>query len=71
MNWISTKKVLPIEDKQVLLLVNQEAIEGCYNKDRKYDDWNFVTMHVHGCGCCSSGGDEVTHWMELPKLPSK
>ena len=70
MKWISIKEELPKEDEQVLLLVNEEdVIEGCLNSDRQYSDFNFITLYAHGCGCCATSGDIVTHWMKLPKKP--
>ena len=63
------------KDKAILLQISGKAIQGAWDArggwwdDEKGEypgDWNVVSMHSHGCGCCSSSNPEPTGWMELP-----
>lgn len=68
MDWIDLKNEKPDVDKQVLLLTDSGVIEGSIDKD---DDWSFIALDMHGCGCCAGDSDEVTHWQQLPEPPTK
>lgn len=76
MKWISVKDRFPeLKHKNrygdfsdyVLLLTESGAIEGMYNEDGSFI---FISLNIHGCGCCSTEDDVVTHWMPLPEPPN-
>jgi len=70
--WISVKDRLPEKDKDVLVMVDDCMIEGSYDVERAKDynrGWTFISLASHGCGCCSDGDENITHWMELPLKP--
>ncbi len=69
MKWISVNEKLPEINKNVLLFTDSSVIEG-YKDDELYEEWSFITLDFHGCGCCAGNSDEVTHWQPLPKEPS-
>jgi hypothetical protein len=64
-NWIDVSDNLPELLKPVLLFTNKGIIEGY----RTVNDWNFISLDWHGCGCCGGPGDVVTHWMPLISPP--
>jgi len=38
-----------------------------YGQEAEKDiEWSFITLQIHGCGCCGRDDDKVTHWAELP-----
>ena len=66
MKWISVFDNLPEILKPVLLYTQEGIIQGY----RTVNDWQFITLDCHGCGCCGNNGDVVTHWMPLIELPT-
>jgi hypothetical protein len=60
----------PKDGSHILLLIDGQAIEGWWYvpKWEAEPEWEVVSMHSHGCGCCSSDNDPPTHWMPLPKM---
>ena len=59
----------PKDGSQILLLIDGQAIEGWwYAEHYSGGKWEVVSMHSHGCGCCSSDNDPPTHWMALPEM---
>lgn len=56
----------PRDGAHVLLLVNKSVIEGWF--DKKFGNWDVVSLESHGCGCCGRCGEEPDGWMELPNL---
>ena len=70
MKWISVKDRLPEVKQRVLLFTEGEAIEG-WLTDVEGVHWYFITLSIHGCGCCGEDDDEVTHWMPLPEPPER
>jgi threonine dehydrogenase-like Zn-dependent dehydrogenase len=69
MEWIDINKIKPQINKRVLLLTDQGAIEG-WIPDHDYCDYEFIVLDTHGCGCCGSDTDVVTHWQPLPNPPT-
>jgi hypothetical protein len=61
----------PKDGSSVLLLIDGKAIEGWWKNFELYSsrgEWEVVTLHSHGCGCCSEDNDLPTHWMPLPEM---
>jgi|TARA_R110000796_G_scaffold169416_1_gene286270 hypothetical protein len=69
MEWIKLTDRLPKENEGVLTLTNGDVIEGYMEKNGDEIEWWFISLQIHGCGCCSRDDDEVTHWQPLPKAP--
>ena len=69
MDWIDINEKLPKEKEPVLTLTNGDVIEGWYEKNEDKIEWWFITLQIHGCGCCGRDDDKVTHWQPLPKAP--
>lgn len=66
MEWISVKDRLPKINQNVLVLTDSGIIEGWMAMG-----WNFISLNIHGCGCCGKDCDIITHWMPLPEPPKK
>ena len=70
MKWIDVKNKLPEINKPVLLKTDKGIIEGwLFSEDENDIEWSFITLQIHGCGCCGRDDDKVTHWAEIPELP--
>lgn len=63
----------PKDGTHIILLIDGEAIEGWYKKEKWHTDekssWNVISMSSHGCGCCGDENDLPTHFMPLPDTP--
>jgi len=59
----------PKDGSYILLLIDDKAIEGWwYAGGYPNGSWKVISLHSHGCGCCSSEDDPPTHWMALPEM---
>ena len=66
MNWRPIETA-PRDGAEILLLTPEGVIEGAWSSPM--DEWEVVWLDLHGCGCCSSGTAQPTHWMPLPDPP--
>jgi hypothetical protein len=57
------------KDKLILLLIDDQAIEGAYEK--WCDEFRPMRLDSHGCGCCAGDDPPPTHWQKLPELPEE
>ena len=73
MKWISIETPPELVNKnpygdfsdEVIFLTNEGAIQGRLYKDGSF---SFISLDIHGCGCCGKDTDTVTHWMPIPQL---
>jgi hypothetical protein len=72
MKWINVKDGVPPKHTDLCLLTDSGIIQGNYvgweDEYSDTDNWEFISLDVHGCGCCSYDTDVVTHWMLLTDL---
>lgn len=64
--WISVKKAMPNEDKEVLILLETNEQMVAY---QSFGKWQ-VCISVPNTTFYQNI-DEVTHWMLLPELPEE
>lgn len=64
-NWIDAKTEQPDTIRDVLIVIDGEVWIGCYSNNTGY--W-FKTSDDGGLG---GEVDNVTHWCELPEMPSE
>ena len=70
MIWVNVKEKLPEEDGRYLILTT--FIYPCRSNDEIVrENIPFVSNYRKIKGWMSQHGDfEITHWMEIPKLPT-
>ncbi len=61
----------PRDGTRVLLCLEGSVIEGWFEPLSPFaEGWQAVHLELHGCGCCSGGGPQPTHWRPLPQSPA-
>jgi hypothetical protein len=61
----------PKDGTEILLYVEDVAIEAVWDSSLGRRFWRVGSVTSHGCGCCSSNDDDPTHWAALNKPPQK
>lgn len=72
MEWIKIDDLLPKLKEEVLVVVDGDTItSGTLTEvhNNGFLEWSFTWLDCHGCGCCGTNSDTVTHWAKLPDLP--
>lgn len=54
------------DDKHVLLLIDNQWIEGWWSTEK--NDYEHIWLPNHSCGCCACDNPDPTHWAELPTV---
>ncbi len=60
----------PEKGQRVIVETEEGFIEAQYlssEKPSSEDDWRFLKLDWHGCGCCGDAEPEVLRWMDLPE----